>query len=39
MPRPSGITTIAGPGSTIIAMPISRVLPPITATTMRRAQG
>ena len=37
MPRPSGMTTIAGPGKTIIATPISTTLPPMTATTMRRA--
>ena len=33
MPRPIGITTIAGPGNTIIAMPISisvAVVPSVT---------
>ncbi len=38
-PRPSGMTMIAGPGSTIMAIPIRRMLPPITATTMRRAHA
>ena len=38
MPRPIGMTMIAGPGRTTIAMPSNTTLPPITATTIRRAQ-
>jgi hypothetical protein len=35
---PSGITTSAGPGSTIIATPIASTVPPTTEIAMRRAQ-
>ncbi len=37
MARPIGITTIAGPGRTIRAMPIRSTVPPTTETTTRRA--
>ena len=35
--RPAGITTVAGPGSTIIAIPTSKTVPPTMATIMRLA--
>src|SRR2546425_184352 len=37
MARPAGMTTKAGPGSTISARPTSSTITPITATPMRRA--
>jgi hypothetical protein len=38
MPSPSGINTIAGPGKTIIATPISKTVKPIAATIARLSQ-
>src|SRR6185503_16031431 len=38
IPRPAGITMNAGPGSTIIAIPIARTVKPTTETAMRRAR-
>lgn len=35
--RPVGMTSVAGPGSTIIATPTSKTVPPTMETTMRRA--
>src|SRR5215468_10145758 len=37
MPRPAGMTTNAGPGRTIIAMPMSTTVNPTTPMAMRRA--
>jgi hypothetical protein len=37
IPNPKGMTTTAGPGSTIMATPTSRTVNPITATAILRA--
>ena len=37
MERPIGMTTIAGPGKTIMAMPTRVIVPQVTATTTRFA--
>jgi len=36
--RPTGITTIAGPGAIIMTMPIARTVRPMTSTAIRRTR-
>jgi len=34
----AGMTTVAGPGSTIMAIPMTSIVPPMIAIAMRRAR-